>query len=352
MCWFHIENEIRKIKRRKIILIREFLEICVARNVGIESYDDIVRPLQYLHNIGVVLFFHEENLRHFVILDVQWFVDAFKHVITDDDHASLDIPHKLYVDWKSFNETGLLTRSLLLAIWKRRKDGKMYISRKEEIISYMIRLNLMTEVSLEPANNSKQSNTWYCPCMNKQTFPTEEFENLQNSSILCFQFHYLPKDFFHRLIAACSNQLRWEIVKMEYLCIYQSATLFYVNGTKVLIGMYSNNKIVIQLLDLAESATVDYLMVREHVTHVIDHLAGKLVNCKYDIGYMCKKTVFGKMNEPLSHFIAESDMDRDCIHCPKCGFKRRVVVKEIVWNEVSNVLKPVFNTNRYVYCDM
>jgi hypothetical protein len=345
MSWFYIENQIRKLKGRKIIHIQDLLSICTTRHIGIESYDDLVTPLQYLHNIGVVLFFDEDNLRHFVILDVQWFVDSFKHVITDDEHARLDIPHELYMKWKSFNETGLLTRSLLLSIWKKCKDGDLYISKEEILISCMKRLNLITEVSLDPAKKSKQSQAWYCPCMNKQTFPSKDFENLQNSSILCFQFDYLPKDFFHRLLAACSNQLKWEIANMESLCIYQTATLFYVMGSKVLIGLYSNNKIVVQLLDLAESTVVDYLMVREQVTHIIDHLADKLVDCKYDIGYMCKKTVFGKMNEPLSHFISESHMDRECIHCPKCGFKRKVHVEEIVWRDVSNVLKALFRIN-------
>ncbi|XP_061171300.1 uncharacterized protein LOC133180866 [Saccostrea echinata] len=42
--------------------------------------------LRYYHDAGKVLYFNEKDLEKSVIMDVQWFIDAFKHIITDKLH--------------------------------------------------------------------------------------------------------------------------------------------------------------------------------------------------------------------------------------------------------------------------
>ncbi|XP_062617499.1 uncharacterized protein LOC134279157 [Saccostrea cucullata] len=331
LSWFNVENLVRTLSSLKIIKTDELLINCRTNTVGIERKDDLKTPLLFLHNIGVVLFFDEENLRDFVIIDVQWFVHAFKNVITDENHAKRDIPQDLYEKWKMFNNNGLLTSSLLSSIWRKCEQNDEYNAKKTEIISMMIKLNVLTEITT--STSTTMPDMWYCPCMNKQRFPTSEFQNLRNSSLLCFMFNFLPNGFFHRLIAACGNILKWPILKMKSLCIYQTATVFHIEKSKVLIGMHSNNMILIQYLDLPDSESADYLGIRGKVTNLIEGLIEKLVNCVYEVGYMCEKRVFGKSNISLTHFIAESDMKEEVINCSYCGFSRKVSVKDIIWTE-------------------
>ncbi|XP_061194945.1 uncharacterized protein LOC133203113 [Saccostrea echinata] len=214
LSWFYIENLVRKLSSLKIINTDELLRRCSASGVGVERKEDLITPLLFLHNTGVILFFDEDNLRDFVVLDVQWFVDAFKNVITDENHAKQDIPQDLYEKWKMFNDNGLLSSSLLSSVWKKCEQNDLYNTKKKEIITMMTRLNVLTEVTpsvltkVTPSAGTTMPDLWYCPCMNKQIFPTTEFENLRNSSLLCFKFTFLPKDLFHRLIAACSNNFK------------------------------------------------------------------------------------------------------------------------------------------------
>ncbi|XP_062617497.1 uncharacterized protein LOC134279152 [Saccostrea cucullata] len=337
LSWFYIETLLRKISSWKIIKTDQLLQRCGTSGVKVERKDDLITPLLFLHNTGVVLFFDEENLRDFIILDVQWFVDAFKNIITDENHAKRDIPQDLYEKWKMFNNNGLLTGSLLSSIWNKCEQNDLYNAKKTEIIAMMIKLNVLTEVT--PSIGTTMSDMWYCPCMNKQTFPTAEFEKLRNSSLFCFKFNFLPKDLFHRLIAACSNKLKWKIVKLKFLCVYQTATVFDIKKSKVLIGMHSNDKILIQYLDLPESKSADYLGIREKIRKLIDELTEKLVHCAYEVGYMCEKNVFGKSNISLSHFIAGSDLEdteEDGISCSECGFSRKISVTDIKWEGVKH----------------
>ncbi|XP_062588242.1 uncharacterized protein LOC134249896 [Saccostrea cucullata] len=324
MSWFHVESLTRKLKNMKIISFENFYRKCIESSIGIRSHKDLITSLRFLNDIGVVLFYDEDYLRSFVILDVQWFVNAFKHAITDETHKSIHVDEKLYNQWTSFNETGLLTFSLLKSIWQGIPERDSYISNKKEIIACMIRLNLLTEVLEE---------TWYCPCMNKKPFPVEQFKKSDCSSLLCFQFTYLPLDMYHRIIAACGNQLKWKVFKLKEYCIYQMATLFHVNESEVLVGIYNNNEIVVQFLELSKSKNVDHVGVREKITQVITNLAEKLVCCKYNVGYMCKKAIFGKPNQCDLHFIAESDLVGESIRCSDCGIGSEIIVKEIIWRK-------------------
>lgn len=39
--------------------------------------------LKFLYNVGLLMYFDEEELRNIVIFDVQWFINVFKCIIID-----------------------------------------------------------------------------------------------------------------------------------------------------------------------------------------------------------------------------------------------------------------------------
>lgn len=68
------------------------------------SETEITETLKFLHRVGSLLYFDEEELRDIVILDVQWFVNAFKCIITD----SVDVENVNNEELIQFHKTGEL----------------------------------------------------------------------------------------------------------------------------------------------------------------------------------------------------------------------------------------------------
>lgn len=74
---------------------------------------EITETLTFLHRVGSLLYFNdEEELRNIVILDVQWFVNAFKCVITDSVEMEKVNNKKLI----KFHKTGELDDETLVVI--------------------------------------------------------------------------------------------------------------------------------------------------------------------------------------------------------------------------------------------
>ncbi|XP_062607458.1 uncharacterized protein LOC134269273 [Saccostrea cucullata] len=325
--WFFLQTIIQKHMSEKIILVSEIFKECKSVFLDLA---DLKVPLTFLHNIGQVLYYAEDELQKYVVVDVQWFVDAFKNIITDESHARLDTPQDLYQEWKRFNDTGILFHTLIINIWERKEKGSEYIKNKALILLFMKKLNLISTIQDTGSKRDKEE-MWYVPCMNKMEFPENEFEHIQKSSSLCFKFEYIPLYLFHQLIAACSNSLKWEIYRMKSLCIYENSALFKVCGNKVLVGMHLNDIIAVQVLDSKNVDAFFFVEIRKHLTNTIQSLIKNISMEPFEVGFSCNKEVLGRQQGGTFHFVGESMFIGDRIHCSECGFGHEVDVNEISW---------------------
>ncbi|XP_062614303.1 probable serine/threonine-protein kinase pats1 [Saccostrea cucullata] len=78
--WAMFENFFQEKKYLKIINKRILLGFneALPQDIKLETEDDINTMLQFFHDIREILYFNQEFLREMIILDVQWFADAFK----------------------------------------------------------------------------------------------------------------------------------------------------------------------------------------------------------------------------------------------------------------------------------
>ncbi|XP_062576541.1 probable serine/threonine-protein kinase pats1 isoform X2 [Saccostrea cucullata] len=88
--WAYFEIEINQTKHLYRVLNVLKLATKIPENPNQQNTEDKLRStkdmLRYYHDAGKVLYFNEEGLEKSVIMDVQWFIDAFKHIITDKLH--------------------------------------------------------------------------------------------------------------------------------------------------------------------------------------------------------------------------------------------------------------------------
>lgn len=76
--------------------------------------EEIFKMLNFLNRVGPLLYIYEAGFKDTVILDVQWFLDAFKSILT----YSTDVA-KTDKNQKRFRETGELSDEELVSIWEK-----------------------------------------------------------------------------------------------------------------------------------------------------------------------------------------------------------------------------------------
>ncbi|XP_062589276.1 probable serine/threonine-protein kinase pats1 [Saccostrea cucullata] len=249
--------------------------------------------LRYYHDAGKALYFNENGLGDKVIIDVQWFIDAFKHIITDKLHfKGIPVTQR---DWNEYYNTGKLGDQLLVEIWKHKDeelfeklkneekssegdeyeneeksygDDKRYLqSHKESLLSFMQRLGLLA-IGTE---------SHYVPCMNRKEiekeFPDFIKESQCKSSVLVYQFDFLPFFLFFRLVVACMQEDGWKVLQNQGTsCLYKNAALFSEVGNNIVLSVTEES------IQLQVFCPVQGWFLETRTTHRIQERIEELLN--------------------------------------------------------------------------
>ncbi|XP_062592289.1 probable serine/threonine-protein kinase pats1 [Saccostrea cucullata] len=315
LSWVMFEKFFQEKKSQRIMKKEMLLAFNDALPTGIklETVDDINFMLQFFHDIREILYFNQELLDVVIILDVQWFANLFKNVITDRNHAEKDLC-RFASDWKKFDQTGELNDTLLTAIWEMK--GIAFTEHKTDVMLYMEKLGLLAKLD---------DKKWYVPCMNKMPFPENPFTSYSASSILCYVFDVLPAGIFHRLVATCL-QIHWEIVtERGRLCIYQTAAVFLFKGQNILLGMTPRE---IQLQVFVIEGRVEISKCQE-IKAEIDRMLNVLsrtfqTDFRFTFGFKCKASGF--CDSQGSSVINESEFTKAIFQCPSCPIGRKHII--------------------------
>jgi hypothetical protein len=291
--------------------------------------DDMDVMLQFFHDVREILYFDQDTLRNTIIMDIQWFSNAFKNIITDKNHAQDDLDDYI-IEWERLNETGELTGELLKAIW--RMHGDAYLQYKEEIMLYMEKLGLLAAMKSDEEK-------WYIPSMNRAPFDRHCFSKFPSSSIMCFQFDVLPAGVFHRLVAALM-QVPYDILTYDdKACIYKTAAIFTHDDHNVLIGM---TKSTIQLQVFVVKGDVDPICCR-HIGQKVEELLRSCSttfqsNFQFSVGFKCKPTGFCDEDESL--MISKEKFTKPSFQCPRCPVQRKHIIQAVnitrYWTKVTS----------------
>ncbi|XP_062582878.1 uncharacterized protein LOC134244637 [Saccostrea cucullata] len=273
-----------------------------------QEFKDLLR---FYHDIGVILYFAiEEPVRNspeIVILDIQWFVNSFKYVMTDSKQASFNkvidaAPTREALD--TFTTTGEISGTFLKSIWTATKN-QTAVEYKDDMMKYMERLGLM---AIE-----EKSDICFIPSMNRMKVPphvkSKIYSHPNNSPTLYIRFPVLPVFLFYRLIVLCLKQ-GWKPLMDGRKCIYIDTALFYHHEHVVLLGVSES---YIQLLlynddqKHIESIRIAFNKVTREVKKMLSSMTNTF-NCDlhYQVGYSCTPTEFGK--ELDNTFIIEDDL--------------------------------------------
>ncbi|XP_061195954.1 uncharacterized protein LOC133204228 [Saccostrea echinata] len=358
--WAYFELEINQKKGNEKILNELDTATSMSKNEEGSSGDTIQEQrekkdmLRFYHDTGKILYFNEEGLDKLVIIDVQWFIDAFKKIITDKLHMK-GIPCSKE-NLEDYYETGNLKDQVLTDIWKQMKilreqrindkskdtkddamdgnetevpdnayfkpgisnhrehpkrdpvnDPRDFLLYKPSILTFMQRLGLVA--TGEEAH--------YIPCMNHKIFDEETqnviHESKVKTSILIFQFEFLPYFFFFRLVVACMQNKDWKVLKSQKSCLYRNAALFSSGDHHIAIAATATS-IQLQVYQpkpewsLEVHKTIEIQSVTEKILENITATFHRRI--EFVRGYSCKYETdqLITMEVDDSHFIREQDI--------------------------------------------
>lgn len=151
------------------------------------------------------------------------------------------------------------------------------------------------------------------------------------SSILCFEFQFLPNMLFYKLISSCMDT-EWRILTdSKNKCLYQRVAVFYRFDCFIFVGI-SRNRIEVQVRNLEEHASrkqrADIRAELERKFHQIRE--NFHTDLHFRIGYMCSNTKFcdSSCAEMLPEAIAQQRAL--CTLCP-VTMKHYISISDLSW---------------------
>ncbi|XP_061195056.1 probable serine/threonine-protein kinase pats1 [Saccostrea echinata] len=332
--WVFFDEKIQKEKNKRV------LEFDIIEKVFMHHEDEkqilnlAKDMLRYHHDAGKILHFNEEHLSKTVIIDVQWFVNAFKYIITDRNHVKGIVACRQ--DWEEFYKTGNLKDSLLSDIWngederllgtktssknaKLAEDPRFLLYHKEELLLYMQRLGLI----------SSEDQTHYVPSMNKRDFGETQKEIItckrsnSKSSVLVYLFDFLPYFFFYRIVVALMQIENWNVLESDGIrSLYKDAAMFNHKGHNIVITV-TPSTIQLQIFQPNSQMTMLHevtLSIRKSVESILHSVTKSFHKClAYQVGFIC----YGEENQILGrevsyNFVEESKVGSGSqMTCPR-----------------------------------
>lgn len=294
--WSYFEKIIHERKVEKIMSIEE-LQSDESMEMEMDK-KDMQDMLAFYHEIGYILYFRRSGLRDHIILDVQWFVDAFKDIIVDPFHAYQFC--KSRIDWENFNNTGWIPKSAIFEFWKKKENE--FFKHKENILSYMENLGILAMV--------KENQSIYIPCINKTDFAAKHkniIEYGNKTQVFIFYFKsYLPHFFYYRLVVKCFS--KWLPLRNDLIC---KNVAFYKeqNGDSYIAVAVSRTSIQLQVFTPDHTIKLEpesVRKIRKQLESLIMDLTRFDEHLGIEKGYTCKRIELTDEDEQL--FLKEEDI--------------------------------------------
>lgn len=282
---------------------------------------DITQMLLFFHRVGIILYFDEDSVKETIILDIDWFVNAFQCIIeknTGEKH-------------KYFQKSGELKDDELVAVWEKEEKGNEYLSYKDSIISYMEHLGLLAKRNTNSAGFVGKTQLYYIPSINKRRFDKTD-EGKTKSSILCFQFQrngHLPFYLFPCVVLKCMKIAKWSILQEnEQYCLYENAACFSFQRYTIVVCLCML-KFQVQVWLSGVEGCIESEDLRE-IKQSVNEKLKEFEKYTYEIGYKCQKAALNSKND--HSFIEEEEFFDTKPICNKCedGFEHDVD-KRICW---------------------
>ncbi|KAL4234304.1 hypothetical protein ACF0H5_005955 [Mactra antiquata] len=218
--WIELQQALddRRNDGSNFITLKDLKKINQMLAYPLESEDHLKLFLRVQHEMGLLIHFEDSDLlRNTIILEPQWIIHAFRHLIRAKDFS--EKYGQLKKQWEDFNDSGRLSIELAESIWKQDHKNHFY-ENFDLLLGYLEKLDIIVRATeLKEDGRTKSSlNYYYVPCLLKEVPITQllkhtEIPNSSTTPILWFSFteKFLPPAIFNRVIALCLA--KWPVAR-------------------------------------------------------------------------------------------------------------------------------------------
>lgn len=258
--WVILEEFLQKLKANGTFIIpfQDLSAIAKDKRISISNHKELVLFLHFHHEVGNIIYFADNELEDYVILDPNWLVQTFRYFIRNKKNLSVGTMTK--TDFKKMQVTGEMSDSIISKLLSKDKN----VATHE---SYLIQIMKRFDI-LMPYKNKELNDVLYMPLMIQgtsweQLCSYSHTEKNRKTSWLCFEFNFLPPAFFSHIL--CIFMTRYQISSYmmedtEMSAIGRDFGLFDLDSSsrEQVVLRTSKKSIAMQMWTLTDKNTIPF----------------------------------------------------------------------------------------------
>ncbi|XP_045171623.1 uncharacterized protein LOC123533811 [Mercenaria mercenaria] len=217
--WIQLEKSLLERKHLKLISVKFVMAIDSENEFPLGDMEQIKLFLRYHHAKGTLIYFDEEPISEYVVLDPQYLIDAFKCIITAERFCTNE--PEIRPLWKMLLSEGRLEKQLIDRQWgKPDNELDMFMQNKEILLSFLVKHHIISEAKAFDENSKLSSGLgWFVvpSLLSNHSSQTEKTEFLNGKKltklhyVLVFNTSPIVPTVYHRLVSAAIG--KWPVAK-------------------------------------------------------------------------------------------------------------------------------------------
>ncbi|XP_053375688.1 uncharacterized protein LOC123533991 isoform X2 [Mercenaria mercenaria] len=329
--WIQLEKSLLERKHLKLISVGFVLAIDSENEFPLGDMEQIKLFLRYHHAKGTLVYFDEEPISEYVVLDPQYLIDAFKCIITSERFCTND--PEIRPLWKMLLSEGRLEKQLIDRQWgKLENEFDMFMENKEILLSFLVKHHIISEAKVFDENAELSTGLgWFVvpSLLSDHSSKTEKIEFLNGKKltnlryVLFFNSSPIVPTVYHRLVSAAIG--KWPVAKAaKKTLLYTDMCIIRLNMDHAGIIEIRHDSIEMTVVSLCHTKDVNSEQAdsfRRFLDSVTEHEFQKLRsteetnNSPYVINFRCNHDSHGANGS--ENLLSMDDMRRGkVVPCP------------------------------------
>ncbi|XP_053375689.1 uncharacterized protein LOC123535374 isoform X2 [Mercenaria mercenaria] len=217
--WIQLEKSLLERKHLKLISVKFVMAIDSGNEFPLGDMEQIKVFLRYHHAKGTLVYFDEEPISEYVVLDPQYLIDAFKCIITSERFCTNE--PEIRPLWKTLLSEGRLEKQLIDRQWgKPENELDMFMENKEILLSFLVKHHIISEAKTFDENAKVSTGLgWFVvpSLLSDHSSRTEKIEFLNGKKltklyfVIFFNSSPIVCTVYHRLVSAALG--KWPVAK-------------------------------------------------------------------------------------------------------------------------------------------
>jgi hypothetical protein len=256
IAWVPLELQMSELRLHNMnIISKEELMTLNQRNEDLALKDEqIERFLNVQHSWGKILYFENQGLNHFIIVQPQSLVNILRSFITDKQFWPKEEQFNNILS--ALMDTGRIAKVDLLTLWSQEKFHQHIPSDylKEFIIQILVHLGILIEPKRYGQEQEPKVQSYLVPCIVERAFPVTDFYDKSDKSnkMICLSYTLLkssiPAALSFKLIGAAMNV--WPLKETtDGICLYHQAAILSIDESNDLHLWVKDDKVYVYLIN-------------------------------------------------------------------------------------------------------